>query len=142
MLKYWGRDKYLNGILSKSGFMCPANTHTICNDYSEERGVFRKCSDPKLCHLSFFSGSLITVGQLPLSSLVSCADTDSVPDNWIIGMGSYFTHRTFLGARVTLGRNNDTGAKPAMKNTGDCWLLGQKNASASGLRVSLFVAVQ
>ena len=34
MLKYWGRDKYLNGILSKSVFMCPANTLTICSDYS------------------------------------------------------------------------------------------------------------
>lgn len=54
MLKYWGRDKYLNGILSKSGFMCPANTHTICSDYSEERGGFRKCSDPSCvtCHFS------------------------------------------------------------------------------------------
>ena len=36
MLKYWGRDKYLNGILSKSLFMCPANTLTICSDYSWE----------------------------------------------------------------------------------------------------------
>ena len=79
------------------------------------------------------------------SPRVSCADTDSVPDNWIIGMGSHNRHRTFLGTRVTRGRNNDTEAKPHRPGQTKYRRLltaGAKNASASGLRVSLFVAVQ
>ena len=102
MLKYWGRDKYFNGILSKSRFMCPANARTICSDYSEEEGRVQEMLRSKQCHLLLFSGSLVTVGQLPVFPVFhQRADTVSVWDNWIIGMGSYFRHRTFLKARVT-----------------------------------------